>query len=169
MRLSVDDAGLKFAIDVRVRWADTDAVGIAYNGAYLSWFEVARVEYSRALKAWRLGAGIEDPRVQDALFEGREVFTLASSSVNWLEPCRVDARLKVATRVSRVGRSSFDHQFVVTRLADGVRVAVGDSTQVRVDPQTLRPCPLGDELAGALQQFELALSRGEASFPPRMA
>ena len=106
MHLTIDASLLKLAIDVRVRWADTDAVGIAYNGAYLTWFEVARVEYARAMKAWKLGVGIDDSRVQDRLFEGREAFTLASSR---LEPARVDARLRVATRVSRIGRSSLDH------------------------------------------------------------
>jgi acyl-CoA thioester hydrolase len=169
MHLTIDASLLKFAIDVRVRWADTDAVGIAYNGAYLTWFEVARVEYSRAMKAWKLGASIDDPRVQDHLFEGREAFTLASSTVNWLEPSRVDARLRVATRVSRIGRSSFDHEFRVTRVADGAVVALAESTQVRVDPATLQSRPLETELKEAFEGFERALASGTASFPPRTA
>jgi acyl-CoA thioester hydrolase len=169
MHLTIDASLLKFAIDVRVRWADTDAVGIAYNGAYLTWFEVARVEYSRAMLAWKLGVGIEDSRVQDHLFEGREAFTLASSTANWLEPSRVDARLRVATRISRIGKSSFDHLFRITRVADGAVVALGESTQVRVDPKTLRPTPLEAELRESMEGFERALASGEASFPPRSA
>ena len=34
-----------FATDIRVRFAETDAQGVAHNSAYLVWFEVARVEY----------------------------------------------------------------------------------------------------------------------------
>jgi len=168
MKLSVDSALCRFAVDVRVRWADTDAVGIAYNGAYLSWFEVARVEYFRALRAWQLGASIDDARVQDQLFDGRETYTLASSTVNWLEPSRVDARLRVATRVSRVGTHAFDHEFVISRLADGHRVAAGESTQVCVDPTTLRPVELASARRESLLGFEQALASGKASFPPRM-
>src|SRR5437588_5879310 len=39
--------GYTFSTTVRVRFADTDAQGIAHNAAYLVWFEVARVEYLR--------------------------------------------------------------------------------------------------------------------------
>ena len=40
--------GFSFWTPVRVRFADTDAQGIAHNSAYAVWFEVARVEYLRA-------------------------------------------------------------------------------------------------------------------------
>jgi Predicted thioesterase len=40
--------GYSFSTPIRVRFADTDAQGIAHNSAYLVWFEVARVEYLRA-------------------------------------------------------------------------------------------------------------------------
>ena len=37
--------GFSFSTDVKVRFAETDAQGIAHNSNYLIWFEVARVEY----------------------------------------------------------------------------------------------------------------------------
>ena len=37
--------GFRFSTDVRVRFAETDAQGIAHNASYLVWFEVARVDY----------------------------------------------------------------------------------------------------------------------------
>ena len=37
--------GFTFSTDVRVRFAETDAQGIAHNSNYFVWFEVARVEY----------------------------------------------------------------------------------------------------------------------------
>src|SRR6266545_7160381 len=37
--------GFSFATDVRVRFAETDAQGVAHNAAYLVWFEVARIDY----------------------------------------------------------------------------------------------------------------------------
>src|SRR5215468_10870356 len=40
--------GFTFSVPIRVRFADTDAQGVAHNSAYVVWFEVARVEYLRA-------------------------------------------------------------------------------------------------------------------------
>lgn len=161
MRLEIDPSHCRFTTEVRVRWADTDAVGIAYNGAYLTWFEVARVEYLRALRAWKLGVPLSDPRVQDHLFDlENEVFTLAASTINWRAPARVDARLRIATRVSHVGASAFDQQYVVTRAADGALVALGESTQVRVDPKALRPIALEPHMREDLEGFERALADG---------
>ena len=37
--------GFSFSTDVKVRFAETDAQGIAHNSNYFVWFEVARVEY----------------------------------------------------------------------------------------------------------------------------
>jgi YbgC/YbaW family acyl-CoA thioester hydrolase len=37
--------GFSFATEVRVRFAETDAQGVAHNAAYLVWFEVARIDY----------------------------------------------------------------------------------------------------------------------------
>lgn len=37
--------GFSFSAEVRVRFAETDAQGIAHNSNYLVWFEVARVDY----------------------------------------------------------------------------------------------------------------------------
>ena len=37
--------GFSFSTAIRVRFAETDAQGIAHNSNYLVWFEVARVEY----------------------------------------------------------------------------------------------------------------------------
>jgi acyl-CoA thioester hydrolase len=161
MRLEIDPALCRFSTEVRVRWADTDAVGIAYNGAYLTFFEVARVEYLRALRAWKLGVPLADSRVQDHLFDlDNELFTLASSTINWRSPAKVDARLRVATRVSHVGQSAFDQQYIITRAADGALVALGESTQVRVEPQALRPIALEPAMRADLEGFERALASG---------
>jgi acyl-CoA thioester hydrolase len=37
--------GYPFVAEIRVRFAETDAQGVAHNSNYLVWFEVARVEF----------------------------------------------------------------------------------------------------------------------------
>ena len=170
MPLALDPALFHFATDVRVRWSDTDAVGITYNGAFLSFFDAARVEFRRAVTAWRTGVSIDDPSVQDRLFEDRRVvFTLASSTIDWRAPSRVDNRLRIATRVGTLGTTSYVHEYIVTRVSDGVLVALGSTTQVRVDPTTLRPVPLDDAMRAELTGFQEALRTGAADFPPRVS
>lgn len=167
MKLEIDPSLCRFSTIVRVRWADTDAVGIAYNGAYLTYFEVARVEHYRAFRAWKLGVPLDHPRVQDHLFDERGgVLTLASSTLNWRSPARADMRLRIATRVSRIGTTSYDHEYVVTRVSDGGLVALGTSTQVRVDPETLRPIPFDSDFKPDTEAFEKALADGRAHVAP---
>ena len=68
---------------LETRYADYDTKGHVNNAVYLTYFEVARVEYYRAFKAWKLGVPMDDPRVQDHLYdEGDGVSTLASSTIN---------------------------------------------------------------------------------------
>ena len=170
MPLAFDPALFHFATDIRVRWPDTDAVGITYNGAFLTFFDVARVEFRRAVTAWRSGVSIDHPSVQDRLSEDRGVvFTLASTTIDWRAPSRVDNRLRIATRVGAVGKTSYTHEYIVTRLAGGVVVALGSTVQVRVDPVTLRPLPFDDEMRAELAGFQEALRTGAASFPPRVS
>ena len=40
----------RFETELRVRYQETDSMGVVYYGNYLVWFEVARTEYLRALK-----------------------------------------------------------------------------------------------------------------------
>jgi acyl-CoA thioester hydrolase len=167
MRLDLNTSLCRFSTIVRVRWADTDAVGIAYNGAFLTYFEVARVEYHRAFMAWKLGISIEDPRVQDHLVdEKKSVFILASSTIDWRSPARPDMRLRIATRISRLGKSSVDQEYVVTRVGDGGLVALGQSTQVHVEAQSLRPREFEPGLAEAYLAFEKALADGRIHVAP---
>jgi len=160
MRLSFDPGCCRFAADVRVRWADTDAARIAYNGAYLTWLEVARVEYFRTLAAFSRGLPLNDPLVQDGLLQAYPLsFSLASCAIEWRKPVRVDARLRLWIGVSRVNRRSLDQQYVVEALADGATVALAETTIVHVDSTTLRPADLPGVMRSEIAAFEAALER----------
>ncbi|MBI5538147.1 MAG: acyl-CoA thioesterase [Deltaproteobacteria bacterium] len=158
MRLTFDPAACRFATEVRVRWADTDAGGIAYNGAYLTWLEVARVEYFRTLVAFSRGLHLGHPLVQDQLLEAYPLsFALASCAVDWRKPVRVDARLRVWIGMSRIGRRSLDQQYVFERAADGEQVAYAETTTVQIDAATLAPVDLPESMRVEIETFEAAL------------
>ena len=84
-----------FATEVRVRFAETDAQGIAHNSAYLVWFEIARIDYLA-----RFDGGYPGLRAG-----GVEALTI-ESHVRYLAPARFDDRLHDPLRVRRPARGA---------------------------------------------------------------
>ncbi len=86
----------RFSCVVRVRWAECDAQGIVFNGAYFEYLEVAQSEYFR-----NLGFAIYDP-------DGRRHFDTATvkATLEYLSPARVDDLLDIHWKVERIGNSS---------------------------------------------------------------
>ena len=76
-----------------MRFAETDAQGIAHNSNYFVWFEVARVEYLE-----RFAGGYQ--RLRDL---GVEALVL-ESHVRYLQPARFDDRLRRARALRRRAR-----------------------------------------------------------------
>ena len=118
-------SGYTFHTDVTVRFAETDAQGIAHNAAYLVWFEVARIDYLA-----RYAQGYK--HIQE---EGYEALTI-ESHVRYVRPAFFDDRLTVHARVVDVRGARFTYEYAVTRgdelVADGwTRHAVVDSTTLR--------------------------------------
>ncbi len=86
----------RFGIDVRVRWQECDAQGIAFNGSYLGWLEIAQAEYFRNL-------GFSIYRVASAGYFDSAV---AKVTIEYKAPVRVDEMLDLRARVARIGNTS---------------------------------------------------------------
>ena len=130
-----------FTTEVKVRFAETDAQGIAHHAVYVVWFEVARIEYLA-----RFGGGY--PQLQA---EGIEALTL-DVNVRYVAPARFDDRLTVGARCGDVRGARFAFDYAVER--DGVRVAEGSTGHACVDAQTLRPRRVPTWLAEAVAAAE---------------
>ena len=100
--------GFTFSIPIRVRFADTDAQGVAHNSAYVVWFEVARVEYLR-----EFAGGYQALRDQ-----GIEALVL-ESFCRYRIPARFDDELVVHTRCvgPRGARFRYEYAIVAGRRA----------------------------------------------------
>jgi len=108
-----------------VRYAETDASGAAYHGAYLTYFEVARVEALRGLG------------VPVAALEARGVLMpVVEARAEYLRPAHLDDLLEVAVRVDSVGPASFSFEYEVLR--DGLLLATGMTRMAVVDRETER-------------------------------
>ena len=128
-------------IEVRVRFAETDAQTIAHNAAYLVWFELARVEYLR-----RHAGGYQALRDR-----GIEAL-VTESHVRYGAPARFDDLLRVHTRCVGIRGARFRYEYLVER--EGVRVADGWTAHATVDAATFRPTRIPDWLLDAIRLAE---------------
>jgi acyl-CoA thioester hydrolase len=133
--------GFSFSTDLSVRFAETDAQGIAHNSNYLIWFEVARVDY---LEAYVGGY----QRLRD---EGVEALVL-ESHLRILLPVRFADRLRVWTRCVDVRGARFRYEYEVRRGEE--LVADGWTSHATVHAQTLRPTRVPEWLAAAVAAAE---------------
>jgi acyl-CoA thioester hydrolase len=142
--------GFSFSTDIKVRFAETDAQGIAHNSNYLIWFEVARVEYLE------LHAGGYQ-RLRDL---GIEALVL-ESHVRYLQPARFDDRLVVHARCVDVKGARFRYEYAIER--DEVVIADGWTAHATVDGGTLRPTRVPTWLAEAIASAERSVPRPSSS------
>ncbi len=133
--------GFNFSTDITVRFAETDAQGVAHNAAYLVWFEVARIDYlARYAEGYR--------RIQE---QGYEALTI-ESHVRYLKPVRFDDRLVIHARCGDIRGARFRYEYAITR--DGDLVADGWTRHAVVDAKTLRPARFPAWLAEAVAVAE---------------
>jgi len=141
-----------FHTDVSVRFAETDAQGVAHNSAYLVWFEVARVAYLA-----EFAGGYSALRAK-----GIESFVL-ESHVRYRQPAHFDDQLRIHARVGELRGARFRFDYAIAR--DGEAIADGWTSHACVDAQTLRPTRIPADLAEAIQDAERS-SLGEPSGSP---
>lgn len=141
-----------FSTDVIVRFAETDAAGIAHHSAYLVWFEAARVaylaEHAGGYQALR-DQGIESPVVE--------------INVRYFSPARFDDKLRVYARIFDIRGARFRCQYLVER--DGERLAEGSSLHALVDSSTFRPTRMPAWLREAIRKAESNHSPSEGALP----
>jgi acyl-CoA thioester hydrolase len=123
-----------FETEVRVRFAETDAQGIAHHAVYLVWFELARIDY---LARFRGGY----PALRAA---GIEALTI-EAHVRYVAPARFDERLTIRARCGDLRGASFRFDYAVER--DREPVADGWTRHACVDAATYRPTRVPDWLA----------------------
>jgi acyl-CoA thioester hydrolase len=133
--------GFRFSTDITVRFAETDAQGVAHNSAYLVWFEVARIAYLA-----ENAGGYPALRAQ-----GLESFVL-ESHVRYRRPAHFDDRLSIHARVGQLRGARFRFDYEIMR--NGEVVADGWTSHACVDAKTLRPMCIPDALAKAITTAE---------------
>ncbi|MFN8010449.1 MAG: thioesterase family protein [Holophagaceae bacterium] len=128
--------------ELRVRYAETDAMGIVHHAAYIVWLELGRSDLLR-----NLGSGYPE-------WERRGIhMTVAGLEMTYRAPCRYDELVRVRTRILEAGRRKVVFGYGLER--GGVRLAEGRSLHLVTGP---------DGRARTLPQdlLDLLLSAGPA-------
>jgi acyl-CoA thioester hydrolase len=123
--------GFGFTHDVRVRFAETDAQGIAHHASYVVWLEVARVAY---LAANAGGYPAIRERGIEALTTGVEV--------SYLQAAVFDDVLTIGVRCTEIRGARFRYAYLVTR--EGTPIARATTLHATVDRESYRPVRVPD-------------------------
>ncbi len=127
---------MKFTTSVRVRYAETDQMGVVYHGNYFSWFEVGRVEMLRSL-------GFSYAELES---EGC-VLPVLEARCRYRRPARYDDLLGVETVVETVRGSVLVFSYAVWK--EAVLLAEGETKHLVVD-RTMRRTRLPERYQAAL-------------------
>ncbi len=125
---------------LRVRYAETDQMGVVYHSNHLVWFEVGRVELMR-----QMGLAYRDIERQDGLF-----IAVAEVKCRYRAPVYYDEEVIVRTRLKTVRRSVIVFGYELVRAGTEALLAEGETTHV-VTNNEMQAAALPDRYLGIFQ------------------
>jgi len=128
---------------LRVRYAETDQMGVAYHGNYFAWFEVGRVEFLRDL-----GLDYASLERQHGCY-----ILVADAHCRYKSPVRYDDLLRIRTRLESLRGPLIRFAYEVLRVADGTLLAEGDTTHL-VAGKDLKARSLPADFAAAMERAQ---------------
>ena len=119
---------------VRVRYAETDQMGVVYYANYLVWMEVGRVGYCKSI-----GFDYKQMELEDGVF-----LAVAESHCRYRSPARFDEEITIETTVTDASRRMVTFNYEMT--CEERRIAGGQTRHVFVG-RNMRPVRLPDKYA----------------------
>jgi len=123
-----------------VRFRDLDALGHVNNAVFLTYFEMARGAYWKAL-------GLRD-------WSSLGTYLVARAEVDFRSPVGLADRPVCHVHVGSIGTRSFTMDYLLVETGSGRVIAEGRTVQVMVDDTLRRSRPLSDEMKEAVRRFE---------------
>lgn len=129
-------------VELRVRYAETDQMGVVYHSNYLIWCEIGRTELIR--QRFASYAEVERAGV---------VLAVADASIRYHSPARYDDLVRVETRVAELRSRTVRFDYVISRVeeeGEPVRLATASTTLIALDRDS-RPRKLPPQLLERLR------------------
>jgi len=133
---------------IRVRYAETDQMGVAYYANYLVWFEVGRSQYCNDC-----GFSYRDMERDSGLF-----LIVAEAHCRYRNPARYEDELLVRTRISELTRRTLRFSYEIEK-GEGVSVAAGETLHVLINSAG-RPSSMPDRYLAFLRRDKTAVKGG---------
>lgn len=127
-------------VRLRVRYAETDQMGVVYYSNFLVWFEIGRVELLR-----QLGFDYKTMEIEDDCF-----IPVVEANCRYKSPARYDDVLTVSTYVTGVRGAVLKFRYRVVRVSDQMLLAEGETTHVVTDRNLIKRA-LPDKYVQALK------------------
>jgi acyl-CoA thioester hydrolase len=108
---------------IRVRYAETDPMGVVYHSNHFVWFEVGRVEFFR-----QLGFSYKDMEQQDGCH-----IAVVDARCRYKAPARYDDEVVVRTQLKNARESMVHFAYELVRATDGLLLAEGETMHVVID------------------------------------
>ena len=126
--------------DIRVRYAETDQMGVAYYSNYLVWFEVGRSEVCRDC-----GFSYAEMEAKTQAF-----LAVAEARCRYHSPALYDEVLQIRTAVESLRKRTLNFRYEIIKKNSGVLVATGSTTHIVLD-RNGRPRTFPEEYASLLK------------------
>jgi acyl-CoA thioester hydrolase len=142
-------------VDLVVRFAETDAMGVVHHGAYVVWFEVGRV-------AWMAAAGMPYTEVVAA---GHH-FAVTGIQAHYRATARFGDTVRVVTRLARLRSRQVAFAYAIYQAQSGELLATGVSEHICVDLAG-RMAKIPDAIEARLRAGAVELAARLSSVPKR--
>jgi len=134
-----------FDYHTRVRYGETDCMGVTYYANYFAWFEAARTEYFRAI-----GFAYAEFEKQGILLP------VADAHCRYLAPCSYDDLITIRTVVSQIRQSSLRFEYHVLKAGCSKPIATGYTVHV-FSNREFKPLRIPKDLRSKLELASLEL------------
>jgi acyl-CoA thioester hydrolase len=137
---------------IRVRYQETDQMGVVYYANFFVWFEIGRVEFLR-----QLGFSYRDMEREDGCF-----IAVVEARCRYRAPARYDDEITIRTRLKFCRASMIQFSYELVRGGDGAVLAEGETTHMVTDAQ-MKVRPLPEKYAAVFEKLSAARAEGAPS------
>ena len=121
-------------VSLRVRYAETDQMGVVYHANYLVWMEIGRVELVRSR-----GFNYRDLEKTEGL-----LLSVVEATCRYISPARYDDEVSVETEILQAGSRLVAFGYKITRLPEKQLLAIGSTKHCWLNRE-LKPTRLPEQ------------------------
>jgi len=141
--------GFRFSQRLRVRYSEIDGQKIVFNAHYLTYIDVAVIDYFEEV----FGRDLEE-LAQENIFD----IAMVKSTLEYKKPARFKDTLEIWCRTSRIGGSSLTMEFIITKAGEKDPLVQAEVIYVNYDAAAGKSRAIPDFVRQRIKEYEPAVS-----------